>query len=122
MYKNAFLYDACLFNWDEAQQVNAIVYCLKGKAKQVFKGMDAGKQKDIKEVFKELTSKCSKSPDYYLNLFYNRTMKYGESVATYCYAIQELLDRAMPGLDTTARDRFLKARLVANVRKISKHF
>ena len=54
IFKNAFLYDACLFIWDEAQQANAIVYCLKGKAKQVFKGMDAGKQKDIKEVFKEL--------------------------------------------------------------------
>ena len=61
MYKNAFLYDACFFNWDEAQQVNAIVYCLKGKAKKVFKRMNAGKQKDIKEVFKELTSKCLKS-------------------------------------------------------------
>ena len=39
-------------------------------------------------------------------------MKHGESVASYCYAIQELLDRAMPGLNTTARLRFLKARLV----------
>ena len=36
-------------NLDEAQQANAIVYCLKGKAKQVFKEMDAGKQKDINE-------------------------------------------------------------------------
>ena len=104
------------------KKANAIVYCLKGKAKQVFKGMDTAKQADIKEVFKELTSKCSKSPDYYLNLFYNRTMKHGESVASYCYAIQELLDRAMPGLDTTARDRFLKARLVANVQESVKTF
>ena len=31
IFKNAFLYDACLFNWEEAQQANAIVYCLKAK-------------------------------------------------------------------------------------------
>jgi len=114
-FKNAFMYDSLLFGWKEEQQVLAIEYCLKGKALKVFKSLDDSKRKSLTDIFKALEEKCSKSPDYYLNLFYLRKMNANETIASYCYAIQELLERAMPSLNEEDKEKFLKARLIANV-------
>lgn len=68
-FLKSFIYEALMFNWDRAAQVKAIECCLKGKALRIFNGLSLAKS-DIDEVMKALRDGCRKSPDYYLNLFY----------------------------------------------------
>jgi hypothetical protein len=61
------------------------------------------------------TLSCAKSTEYYLNEFFSRNRAPNESIAAYCYRVQELIDLAMPGLAQQSREQMLKSRLVTNV-------
>ena len=82
-----FVYEALMFNWDRAAQARAIECCLKGKALQIFNGLNSAVKSVIDEVMKALRDGCRKSPDYYLNLFYMRVLNPDESIASFCHDI-----------------------------------
>ncbi|CAF0703142.1 unnamed protein product [Brachionus calyciflorus] len=52
---------------------------------------------DINEIIKAFKEACRNSPGFYLNLFYARTMKPDDSIATFCHDIEELLSKGIPG-------------------------
>ena len=88
---------------------------MTGKAQRYYNELNATQKADVKEVFKKL-------PEFYMNLFYVRTLKPNESVSAYCNDIQHLLEKAMPGLEETTRDKFLKSRLISVVPESVKNF
>ena len=111
-----------MFNWDRAAQVRAIECCLVGKALQIFNNLSQSQKTDIDEIIKALKTGCKKSPDFYLNLFYARTLKSDESIATFCHDIEGLLSKGMPGLEEASKSSLLRARLIANVPENVKNF
>ena len=111
-----------MFNWDRSAQVRAIECCLVGKALQIFNNLSQSQKTDIDEIIKALKAGCKKSPDFYLNLFYARTLKPDESIATFCHEIEGLLSKGMPGLEEASKSSLLRARLIANVLENVKNF
>ncbi|CAF0881342.1 unnamed protein product [Brachionus calyciflorus] len=77
---------------------------------------------DTDEIIKALNAGCKKSPDFYLNLFYARTLKQDESIATFCHEIEGLLSKDMPGLEKAFKSSLLRARLISNVPENVKNF
>ena len=121
-FRNAFMLEAKIFGWNETEQIDIIQYCLKDKALKVYKEMPQEDKDSMMKIWKEMERKSSKPKQYYLNLFYNRKINPGESVAAFCHAIQNLLEHGMPGLDVEARDELLKSRLMVNVPENTKNF
>ncbi|CAF0975863.1 unnamed protein product [Brachionus calyciflorus] len=117
-----FIYESLMFNWDRAAQVRAIECCLVGKALQIFNNLSQSQKTDIDEIIKALKSGCKKSPDFYLNLFYARTLKPDESIATFCHEIEGLLWKGMPGLEEASKSSLLRARFFANIPENVKNF
>ena len=106
-FESMFNYEALMFAWDDTQKAAALKFCLTGKAQRYYNELSATQQADVKEVFKKIKEGCANAPEFYMNLFYVRTLKPNESVSAYCNDIQHLLEKAMPGLEETTRDKFL---------------
>ena len=104
VFKNTFLLDAEAFGWSDSQQARTIRLYLSGKALKAYESLDSSEQKDLDTIFEALKKTCSKSPQYYLNLFFNRKLNQGETIASFCTAIQEYLDDALPKVNEYARD------------------
>ena len=79
-----------MFGWSEDEQAKAIRYCLKRKVSRYMLELDEKQQEHIKEIEKKLKSCLSKAPK-----------------------IQGLLEKGLPGLEKTIRDKLLRFRLLA---------
>lgn len=119
---NNFALEAMMFGWSEAEQAKAIRYCLKGKARRYMLELDETQQADIKEIEKKLRSCLSKAPEFYLNQFYKREVRGGESISSFCHCVQGLLEKGLPGLEKTIRDKLLRSRLLAVAPENLKNF
>lgn len=84
---NNFALEALMFGWSEAKQ-SAIRYCLK--ARRYMLELDETQQADIKEIEKKLRSSLSKAPEFYLNQFYKREVRGGESISSFFHCVQGL--------------------------------
>ena len=62
-----------------------------------------------------MTKECVKTPDYYINVLFDRKLQHGETIQQFCTAIQETADLGFPGLDAAARTSISRVRLVSNV-------
>ena len=122
VFKNTFLLDAEAFGWSHLQQAWTIRLYLSGKALKTYESLDSSDQKDFDKIFEALKKACSKSPQYYLNMFFNRKLNQGETIASFCTAIQEYLDDALPKVDEYTRDQLLISRLISNVPENVKNF
>lgn len=118
----AFKYDAINYGWDEAKQIQAIKLCLVAKAKKFFQELTNTEKASIKSVLEKLKKSCVKSPEYYLNLFYSRQLKSDEKISTFCYEIEKLIDKGLPGLDDENRTRMLRSRLLSAVPENIKNY
>ncbi|CAF1093114.1 unnamed protein product [Brachionus calyciflorus] len=98
-FEAAFKYDCIIYNWNDAQKIEAIQICLTGKVKKLFEQMTETDKALIKSIFEKLKRGCVKSAEYYLNLFYSRQLKHEEKISTFCYEIEKLIDKGLPGLD-----------------------
>ena len=56
-----------------------------------------------------------KPASHYLALFNARTMKPGEKSAKYCRELENLLDKAMPGLQLNFKEQLLKDKVLKSV-------
>lgn len=121
-FLNAFGYDATMFGWNDEEQAKAIKFCLTDKALKEFKKLSDDDKKDINKIIKQLKETCTKTPEYYLNAFYTAALEPGESIAQFCQKLQILVEKGLPGLDETHRDKMLKARLIVNVPQHVKDF
>ena len=74
------------------------------------------------KIFEALKKAYSKSPQYYLNLFLNRKLNQGETICTYCTAIQEYLEDALPKIVEYTRDQLFISRLISNLTENEKNF
>lgn len=82
--------------------------------------MDTSDKADIKAIEKALRSKCVETPEVYLNEFFERKMKPGERINTYCQALEKLLDKA--GISGDSREKLLSSRLISQVPLDVKNF
>jgi len=121
-FLNTFSYEAIMFAWSEEAQAEAIKYCLTGKALRYYNDLNETDRKSIKAIKKKLKECLAKAPEYYLNLFYMRAVKPNESIASFCHAIQQLLDKGMPGLEPATKGRLLRSRLIAVAPENLKNF
>ena len=122
VFKNTFLRDAEAFGWLDTQQARTIWLYPSGKAMKTYESLDSNDQKDLDKIFEALKKACSKSPQYYLNLFFNKKLNQGETINSFCKTIQEYLDDALPKVDEYTRDQLLISRLISNVQENVKNF
>ena len=113
--KNKFAYDAGMFGWDEKMQAKMFKYCLTGIAKDTYDVLSSSDKDDKDAIFDALKKECVKTPDFYINVLFDRKLQHGESIQQFCTAIEEIVDLGFPSLDATARTSMLRARLVSNV-------
>ena len=121
-FYNEFGYDASMYLWDEVQQARAIVFCLDGKALEAYNSLTQDEKRDIQQIFKKLKELCVKPASHYLNTFNTRTIKYGETIPAFCHIIEELIDKAMPGLQIGFRKQLSTDRLMKSVPSNTRNF
>ena len=122
VFKNTFLLDAEALRWSDSQQARTIRLYLSEKALKTYESLDSSYQKDLDKIFEALKKACSKSPQYYLNLFFNRKLNHGETITSFCTAIQKCPDDALSKVDEYTRDQLLISRLISNVPENVKNF
>ncbi|CAF1014185.1 unnamed protein product [Brachionus calyciflorus] len=76
----------------------------------------------IKSIIEKLKRGCVKSSEYYLDLFYLRQLKHEDKISTFCYEMEKLFDKGLPGLDEENRTRMLRSRLLSAVPETIKNY
>ena len=83
VFKNTCLLDAEAFGWSDLQQARTIRMYLTGKAPKTYESLDSSNQKDLDKILEAI----KKSPQYNLNLFFNRKMNQDVAIASFFTAI-----------------------------------
>ena len=86
-FKNKFAYDAGMFGWDEKMQAKMVRYCINDIAKDTHDVLSSSDKDDIDAIFDALKKECVKTPDYYINVLFDRKLQHGESIHQFCTAI-----------------------------------
>ena len=87
--------------------------CLTGIAKVTYDDdvLSSSDKDDIDAIFDALKKEWLKTPDYYINILFDRKLQHGESIQQF----QEIVELGFPYLDASALTSMLRARLVSNV-------
>ena len=108
----SFHLQAAMFNWDATKQAAVLPFYLKGKAEQVYEGLDSTKKASIKDIEVALIASCKQSTPVLLDAFHSRRKRADETYSKYGRALQDLLTRAMPNLGEAEKVSLLRSQLV----------
>lgn len=113
VFINAFELNAFVFKWDDKDKATAIKHLLTEKAERVYEKV-TDKTK-IDDIYKELRDKCGLSNEKLLDRFFERKPREGETIQQFALALQDLLEKAMPGLGSKEKMVLLKRQLGVNL-------
>jgi len=107
--------------WNDTTQAAKLPTLLEGEALAIWLELSEDTQKDYKEAKKKIVEKMAPQAFVSLDDFHKRRLHPGEPISVYVHELKKLLDQAMPGLDTGARDQLLLHQFLAGIpRDISK--
>ncbi|RNA36428.1 Transposon Ty3-G Gag-Pol poly [Brachionus plicatilis] len=117
-----FELEAAKKDWDDAKKVKVIGLCLTGVAKQAFETISADDKKDFNKVSDRLKKVLCKPRDLCIREFQERVMRPNETPASFAFSLENLMDKAYPGLSgdnrkETLQNHFMKS-LPAHVRVV----
>ena len=107
--------------WNNTTKAAKLPTLLEGEALAIWLELNEDTQKDYKEAKKKIIEKMAPQAFVSLDDFHKRRLHPGEPISVYVHELKKLLDQAMPGLDTGARDQLLLHQFLAGIpRDISK--
>jgi len=107
--------------WNDTTKAAKLPTLLEGEALAIWLELSEDTQKDYKEAKKKIVEKMAPQAFVSLDDFHKRRLHPGEPISVYVHELKKLLDQAMPGLDTGARDQLLLHQFLAGIpRDISK--
>lgn len=121
-FLTSFGYESEMYGWDSAARARVIRYCLEGRALAVYDALEEDKQADIKEIEKELRRKCVQPAEFYLSQFYDCTLQPEDRIGPFCRRLESLVNKGLPGMETSAKHTLLRSRLIKVVPKDVKNF
>lgn len=90
----SFKWNMMFTKLEEAKQLEAMEFCLTGKAERIYKAV-VDKTK-LENVTKALIEVCSQSQEVLLDAFEARKPREGELLSHFAIELQELLNKAVP--------------------------
>jgi len=107
--------------WNDTTKAAKLPTLLEGEALAIWLELSEDTQKDYKEAKKKIVEKMAPQAFVSLDDFHKRRLHPGEPISVYVHELKKLLDQAMPGLDTGARDQLLLHQFLVGIpRDISK--
>lgn len=105
---------AVIFKWSNDEKKENLSLYLTGKAKRLYDST-LKSMKTVGDMLTGLQEAFAKPQDKLVTEFYTTSRREEESILTFANRIQELLLKAIPGLDNKAKDALLRTKLVENL-------
>ena len=114
-FSRQFSIYAMLYDWNDGKQVTCLKLMVKGKAEIAYNAATAANKTTIAEYIKAITDACQLNKEQLLRLFRDRKMHENENIRDYAQALNMLLKKAMPTVDTHDLNALVQSQLIANV-------
>lgn len=103
--------------WDNTRKLAMLEVLVTGKAKVQFETVPENERiaANFARVLKAVQDGCQQSTEQLLAAFRSRAPKDGESMQSFARALQELIEKALPTLDATAKKAMLTDQLCSHL-------
>ena len=106
-----FQLQAAMFSWSKEKQIFFLPNMLSGKAERLYNVLSTDSKKEPDVILKAISS------GYFLQKFYNSKPVNGDLLYAYALKLEDLLDKASPGLGSAKKNVFLRSQLDAYLPK-----
>ena len=108
-FVRAFKLQSAMLNWNDAKQLSLVSLFLKGKALRVYENIQT--KESIEDVLEAIIQGCAQPKEIHHEEFYQRKIRSDESITQFAMALQDLLQKAIPGMKQPEQAVLLKAQL-----------
>ena len=108
-----FQLQAAMFSWAKEKQCLILPKMVSGKAERVYEALTVDEKKEPDVILRAITAGCMQTKEVLLQKFYNSKPVSGELLSTFALKLQELLDKALPGLGNVEKNVVLRSQLTA---------
>ncbi|RNA13347.1 Transposon Ty3-G Gag-Pol poly, partial [Brachionus plicatilis] len=110
-----FELNSIMLNWDQTKKLTILPLLLTGKAARLFEAMKDEEKDSTDRIFEILISGSSQSAESMHQEFLDPAPLPEETVVDFARALQRLLEKAVPTLDSNEKKVFLKNKLAAHL-------
>ena len=101
--------------WTNDIKARKLPTLLEGEALLIWLELSEDEKKDYDVVRSKLVEKMSPEAFVTLDEFHRRKLRPNESVSMFAYELKKLLQQAMPGIETTAREQLILHQFLAGL-------